>query len=74
MTGFTLTETMMVIGAEGEASVTGTGVATNGVGTGMLALIGARFRVTLIDIWRTDNNSVSYSAVLLYRLDAREGM
>ena len=55
----------MVIGAEGEASVTGTGVATNGVGTGMLALIGARFRVTLIDIWRRDNNTMSYSAVLL---------
>ena len=30
----------MAIGAEGEASVTGTGVATDGVGTGVLALIG----------------------------------
>ena len=56
---------MTVIGDEDEASVTGTGVATNGVVTGMLALIGARFRVTLIDIWRRDNNTVSYSAVLL---------
>ena len=55
----------MVIGAEGEASVTGTGVVTNGVVTGVLALIGARFRVTLIDIWRRENNTVSYSAIIL---------
>ena len=53
----------MAIGAEGEASVTGTRVATDGVSTGVLALIGVRFRVTLIDICRRENKGVSYSAV-----------